>query len=91
MINIQNETNKSAGYHGMLLIGMIYSDLLAYALRCDLNFTKGLKKHMVITCMDQIEDPSVFDQEELNLTEEFTEILVSYGDETSKIKQEWSK
>jgi adenylosuccinate synthase len=91
LINNQDETNKSAGYQGKFRTGMIDCDLLDYALRCDLNFTKGLTKHMVITCIDQIEDTSIFDTEELQLTKEFASILISRGAETSEIKKEWEE
>lgn len=53
LINNENETNKEHPYQGKFRTANLHADLLNYALRSDNNFSKGLRKNLVITCMDQ--------------------------------------
>ncbi|KAA2238804.1 adenylosuccinate synthetase [Chitinophaga agrisoli] len=52
--NCQFETNKKNEFQGPFRINYLDIDKLNYALSCDMNFSSGLKKHLVLTCLDQI-------------------------------------
>ena len=86
LINNEHETNSSESYQGKFRIGKIDVELLNYALKCDLNFSRGLKKHLVVTCMDQVLSQDI---KGFELSDEFISILSSYGSETSAMKKGW--
>ena len=58
LINNESEINKDGGSQGIFRKSILDLDLLQYAIETDQNFTKkeyGVKKHIGITCLDQIE------------------------------------
>jgi adenylosuccinate synthase len=61
--NIKNETNRDNRYQGKFKITNLDIPLLNYSLNCDQNFSSNLKRNLVITCLDQLEDEliTVFD------------------------------
>lgn len=54
--NNENETNVPHEFQGKFRTGLLDLELLNYALDCDDNFSHGLKKNLVITCLDQTDD-----------------------------------
>lgn len=50
-----HETNVKNDWQGNFRKGLLDIDLLNYAMACDNNFSAGLTKNLVITCMDQID------------------------------------
>ena len=52
--NNKNETNKLNDYQKEFRTAVLDLDLLIYAIKCDLNFTSGIKKKIFLTCLDQI-------------------------------------
>jgi len=83
LINNENETNRSHKYQGEFRTGVLSPELLNYALTCDGNYSSGLKKNLVITCMDQYE----IDVDALlgQLNTEFSNVYLSYGDSFTDI------
>jgi adenylosuccinate synthase len=55
LINNESETNVYNEYQGDFRINILNINLLNYALSCDSNFSLAFKKHIVITCLDQLE------------------------------------
>ena len=51
--NNENETNVTNEFQGNFKKTILDLDLLNYSLTCDNNFSKGLNKNLVITCVDQ--------------------------------------
>jgi adenylosuccinate synthase len=51
--NNEKETNVTNEYQGKFRTSILDLDLLNYSLTCDNNFSKGLNKNLVITCVDQ--------------------------------------
>lgn len=51
--NNEKETNVTNEYQGKFRTSILDLDLLNYSLTCDNNFSKGLSKNLVITCVDQ--------------------------------------
>lgn len=49
------EINVSGGWQGDFRKSLLDIDLLNYALSCDNNFSNGLRKTLVMTCINQIE------------------------------------
>lgn len=49
-----NETNKYNPWQGHQRSTPLDMDMLSYALNCDANYSFGLKKNLVVTCLDQI-------------------------------------
>lgn len=52
--NNENETNVTNEFQGNFRKSVLDIDLLKYSLQCDSNFSSGLKKNLVVTCVDQI-------------------------------------
>lgn len=52
--NAAYESNKYNDAQGEFKIGYLDFELLNYALRCDDKFSKGLRKEVFITCLDQV-------------------------------------
>lgn len=52
--NNELETNVTNEWQGDFRKSVLDLDLLEYALQCDSNFSRGIKKNMVITCLDQV-------------------------------------
>ena len=48
------ETNVFNAYQGEFRIGPLNVDALNYALSCDAYYSKGLSKHLLVTCIDQL-------------------------------------
>lgn len=57
LINTESETNLDTGYQGIFRKSILDLNLIDYAIKSDSIFSKDSKKHLVITCLDQIEDP----------------------------------
>lgn len=87
LVNNENETNISHEYQGDFRIGKLDSEMVQYALDTDLLFHKhrNLKKHLVITCLDQYKfDVDSFVKWRLNT--EFDSVLTSDGPDPKNIK-----
>lgn len=54
LTNTEKETNVTNEWQGNFRKSVLDLDLLNYALECDNNYSSGLKKNLVITCVDQI-------------------------------------
>ncbi len=52
--NNENETNVTNPWQGKLRSAPLDLNLLEYALTCDKNYVGNVKKHLVMTCLDQI-------------------------------------
>ena len=50
------ETNQTNAWQGEFRKSVLDLELLNYALMCDLNHSKSLKKNLVVTCLDQLTD-----------------------------------
>ncbi|MEZ5041921.1 MAG: adenylosuccinate synthetase [Saprospiraceae bacterium] len=48
------ETNQYNPWQGHQRCSILDLDMINYALGCDQNFSAGLKKHLVVTCLDQL-------------------------------------
>ena len=85
--NNEKETNKNNGPQGNFRTGNLDISLLKYALTCDLNYSWGAKRNLVITCMDQFEcDPErIFS--EMNRIAKFDGLYVSSGPSCINVKQ----
>lgn len=53
LVNAGEETNKFHPFQGEFRKAELDIELLKYSLSCDSHFSKGLKKNLIITCMDQ--------------------------------------
>lgn len=61
-LNLKNnalETNQYNAHQGDFRTSVLDADLLNYALRCDANFSHGLKKNLLVTCVDQVENQQI--------------------------------
>lgn len=56
LINNAAETNQTNDHQGSFRTGPLAIELLNYALSCEANFSAGLPKHLVLTCLDQLPD-----------------------------------
>jgi len=85
LLNNENETNKSHMYQGEFRTAPLNTELINYALLCDSYFSHGLKKNLVITCLDQysISIDSLLD----NIDTEFDKVFISNGDSLTNITQ----
>lgn len=81
--NNKNETNKTNPYQGHFRTGKLDTELLKYAIHCDNNYSSGMAKNLVVTCLDQYE----IDIDELvdELDCEFENVYVSRGPETKDL------
>ena len=52
--NNKLETNKTHEYQGYFRTARLNTELMNYSLQCDHYFSHGLKKNLVITCIDQL-------------------------------------
>ena len=59
LINIENEINVDGGNQGTFRKSILDLDLISYAIQCDNNFSKHCEKHIVISCLDQIEGEQI--------------------------------
>ncbi len=83
MINNENETNRSHDYQGEFRTAELDISLLNYALKCDDNFSKGLSKNLVITCIDQY--PIDIDDLLDKIDTKFDKVYISNGDSLDNI------
>ncbi|MES2774782.1 MAG: adenylosuccinate synthetase [Bacteroidota bacterium] len=83
LVNNEKETNKTHEYQGAFRTAELDISLLNYALGCDHHFSKGLRKNLVITCMDQypIDVAALLD----NLDTAFDKVYISNGDSLSNV------
>lgn len=54
VINNAGETNKTDPYQGEFRKGYMDLEMLKYAISCDDNYSSGIKKNLVITCLDHL-------------------------------------
>lgn len=85
LVNNENETNQPNKYQGKFRTAELDVDLLNYSLRCDSNFSLGLKKNLVITCLDQY--PIDVDHLLKTINTSFNKVFVSTGDSLADIIQ----
>ncbi len=83
--NNENETNKYNPWQGNFRTSMLDFDLLKYSLTCDNYFSDGLRKYLVITCMDQYELDLDLVQKELSGV--LDGLFISGGPSLNNIKQ----
>ena len=83
LINNEHETNKTHEYQGEFRTAQLNVELLNYALACDNQFSRNLKKNLIITCADQFP----IDVEVLlgKLNTDFNNVYVSKGDSLNNI------
>lgn len=81
--NNEEETNRSEGYQGKFRITALDPELLHYALTCDNYFSKRMIKHVMITCLDQLECAWPFEPYI------FTSALASHGSDTFAVEKRW--
>lgn len=55
LINNENETNQYNEHQGVFRVSPLDIDLLNYALHSDNNYSHGLAKNLMITCVDQLD------------------------------------
>ena len=86
LANNENETNIFHKYQGKFRTGKLDPTLIQYAIECDKNFhTADIKKHLIVTCMDQHEID--LDRDLLkHLNIEFDSIKISKGDSAKNIE-----
>lgn len=53
--NNEKETNKNGGFQGDFRTGIIDLDLISYALDCNELYSQDANRHMVVSCLDQID------------------------------------
>lgn len=51
------ETNQENEWQGQLRYGTLDVDLLRYALQSEANYSAGQKRHLFLTCLDQLQGP----------------------------------
>ncbi len=56
LINNEQETNVLNDWQGKFKTSILDLDLINYALLTDNNYSGDIKKHLVVTCLDQIAD-----------------------------------
>ncbi len=54
LMNSEKETNVFNLFQGHLRLSPLDIDLVNYSLKCDELYSKGIRKNIVITCLDQI-------------------------------------
>ncbi len=59
LIHNENETNQYNEHQGSFRVSPLDVDLLNYALQCDDNYSYGLTKNLLITCVDQLDSQRV--------------------------------
>lgn len=82
--NNEDETNVKHQWQGEFRTAYLNYDLLNYALQCDDNFSEGLTKNLVITCMDQYEIDVDLLLSQLHTN--FNKIYLSYGPSLTNLK-----
>lgn len=59
LVNNENETNVFNQFQGNFRVGPLNIDLLQYALMADSNFSYGLSKNFIVTCLDQVDSKNL--------------------------------
>lgn len=57
LINIEKETNVLNNWQGNFRRSILDLDMINYALQCDANYAANCPKHLVVTCLDQLNGP----------------------------------
>jgi hypothetical protein len=95
--NNEKETNQFNDYQGVFRTSPLDLDLLNYAIHCDQNFSSGLQKNLIITCLDQLDFqqvPCFFERQKkhifyqklaAHLPISFQKVLYSFSDCGEKI------
>lgn len=75
--NNEHETNVTNEFQGIFRTGVLDTQLMNYALKCDKHFSKDTNKSLFISCMDQYE----INVDDLlsKLDCDFKNVYVSYG------------
>lgn len=99
LINIHTETNKLDDWQGRFRKSLLDIEILEYALTCDNFFSHGLKKNLVITCLDQLQNSMIsytvkgevkesdFSQMIANLSITFDKVFYSASSESTLISE----
>lgn len=85
LINTEDEINVFNEWQKNFRIGEIDYDLLNYAHSIDNIYSNGIKKNLVVTCMDQRPD---FEFDHTKLETKFCQILYSYSPDSKTISNE---
>lgn len=83
--NNENETNIKNEFQGEFRKAELDMSLFNYALQCDGNFSHGLRKNLVVTCMDQYDTDIprlIYDTNCI-----YNKIFISKGDSLNDIYQ----
>lgn len=94
LINNQNEINKDGGSQGFFRKSILDLDLIKYAIETDSNFIEekySVKKHIVITCLDQIEGKIKYTSNKTYFEKEVAELLVDIASATNISKLIYGK
>jgi len=83
LINTEHEINVFNEWQGPLRIGEIDYDLLNYVHSIDNIYSSGIKKNLVVTCLDQRPN---FKLEVSKLSTQFDRILTSHSPESKDFK-----
>jgi adenylosuccinate synthase len=76
----ENETNQFNAFQEAFKAAPLDIDLLQYALRCDADFANGAKKHLVLTCLDQVNPKAVvFTEKQTVYKEAYQKIIHRLG------------
>lgn len=76
--NNEHETNTPNNWQGVLRTGYHSYRMIAYALDCDNLYSRGLKKSIVISCLDQTKFKVMLEEKAVPL-EEFEHTLLFHG------------
>lgn len=83
--NNEGETNKSHEFQGEFRTSEMDFELLNYALECDNNFSKGVRKNLVITCTDQLDTDIDLFLSKVNTS--FDKVFISNGNSLDNISE----
>ena len=98
LVNNSAETNTYNIYQEEFRVGIMNIDLINFAIGCDNTFSSGIKKNIVITCLDQLKDENVpvilngitqfvhYNSLSKMINESFSNVLFSYSDCSENLK-----
>ncbi len=85
------ETNVYNPWQGHQRQSILDVDLLNYAFDCDRNYSGMVKKHLVVTCLDQLEGSLAFSQNEEEYAVKSTADLIPYlSNNFESVLESWS-
>lgn len=83
--NNEGETNKSHEFQGEFRTSEMDFELLNYALECDKNFSRMIRKNLVITCTDQLDTDIDLFISKINTY--FDKVFISNGNSLDNISE----